>query len=117
MKEAAQPKASAPSATNASNEFHASLDEVEFTEACTAMGFAKELIPDIFTSLDKDGSGEIDTAELLATLAQEGCSDLSLDAKRLLITLAWCKAPKDYTKVSATILHLLVVTLGVAIRS
>ena len=28
-----------------SNEFHASLDEVEFTEACTAMGLPRSSFP------------------------------------------------------------------------
>ena len=43
----------------------------------------------VFRSLDKDLSGEVGYAELTTSIAQEGCSDISLDAKRMLLTLAF----------------------------
>ena len=70
------------------------LDTEEFAHVCEAMGFADDA-DSIFASLDKDMSGEVGYAELREAIAREGCSDISFEAKRMLITLAWSDVPGE----------------------
>ena len=63
-------------------------DEEEFLAVSTAVGFENRG-RDIFRSLDKDHSGEVSYEELTESIEREGCSDISYDAKRMLLALAW----------------------------
>lgn len=64
------------------------LDLGEFEEVAEAMGFKAQATA-IFRSLDKDHSGEIGYEELTEAIETDGCSDITLDAKLMLIALAW----------------------------
>jgi Ca2+-binding EF-hand superfamily protein len=66
------------------------LDMQEFAVACRDMGFDRPSQPaDIFKSLDKDLSGEVSYTELVASIEAEGCGDISLEAKMMMLALAW----------------------------
>ena len=66
------------------------LDRGEFAVACEAMGFGSPSVVEvIFKSLDKDMSGEVSYVEMVESIEKEGCGDITLDAKRVLLALTW----------------------------
>jgi Ca2+-binding EF-hand superfamily protein len=72
------------------------LDKGELSVACRDMGFGSRVeIEQIFKSLDKDLSGEVSYTEMVESVAAEGCGDISLDAKRMLLALAWTSEEDD----------------------
>ena len=88
IKHGATSLANALRAFDTSSDKTGDLDLLAWEMMCDDMGFAKHA-HDIFTSLDSDMSGTVSGDELATTLRSFDVSDVSLDTKKLVITLAW----------------------------